>query len=151
MGTGVETLTVTVDAQASPERVFAVLTDWPRHHEWMLLTRAWVVEGDGHSRGSRLAATTGIGPLSFLDTMDVTGWRPPDEVEVRHTGRVVRGTGRFQVLPRPGGGSRILWEEHLHLPFGVAGRIGWRVAGPLSAVFLRLSLRRLAALALRAP
>ncbi|XVQ84228.1 SRPBCC family protein [Microbispora siamensis] len=144
-----ETLSVTVDAQASPERVFAVLTDWPRHHEWMLLTRAWVVAGDGHSRGSRLAAATGVGPLSFVDTMDVTGWRPPHEVEVRHTGRVVRGVGRFHVLPRPGGGSRIVWEEHLHVPLGLAGRIGWRVAGPVSAVFLRVSLRRLAALALR--
>lgn len=142
-----ESLSVAVDAQASPERVFALLTDWPRHHEWMVLTRAWVVGGDGRSRGSRLAATTGIGPLAFLDTMDVTGWRPPHEVEVRHTGRVLRGRGRFHVLPRPGGGSRIVWEEELVIPFGAAGRLAWRIVGPVSAVLLRLSLRRLAALA----
>ncbi|MEV5411268.1 SRPBCC family protein [Thermopolyspora sp. NPDC052614] len=137
---------VTVDADAAPERVFAVLTDWDRHGEWMFLTRARVVRGDGHSAGSGLAAFTGVGPLGFLDTMEITRWDPPRIVEVRHTGRLVRGTGVFQVRPRPQGGSTIRWQEHLDLPFGPAGHLGWLAAGPISAVFLRWSLRRLARL-----
>jgi uncharacterized protein YndB with AHSA1/START domain len=139
-------ISVAVDAEASPERVFAVLTDWSRHHEWMALTRAWVVSGDGQRPGSRLAASTGVGPLKFLDTMEITRWDPPYSVEVRHTGRVVRGTGRFRVLPRPGGGSTIVWEEELKLPFGPAGRLCWLVARPVSEAFFRLSLCRLAKL-----
>ncbi|GAA0390056.1 SRPBCC family protein [Microbispora corallina] len=139
-------LSVAVDAPASPDRVFALLTDWPRHREWMILTRAWVVGGDGRSAGSRLAASTGAGPLRFLDTMEITEWDPPRLVEVRHTGRLIRGTGRFSVLARAGGGSRIVWEEDLDVPFGLAGRLGWRVAAPLNRAFLTISLRRLAAL-----
>ncbi|GAA1296027.1 hypothetical protein Psi02_12090 [Planotetraspora silvatica] len=139
-------LAVTVDAEASPERVFNVLTDWDRHHEWMSLTSARVVAGDGHSAGSALAAFTGVGPVGFLDTMEITDWDPPHGVSVRHTGWPLRGTGLFRVLPRLGGGSTILWEEDLELPFGAAGRFGWNLAKPVGAVFLKRSLRRLAEL-----
>ncbi|MEU9833825.1 SRPBCC family protein [Streptosporangium sp. NPDC048047] len=140
---------VSVEADARPERVFAVLTDWPRHREWMVLTRARVTGGDGRSAGSRLAAFTGIGRLGFLDTMEITEWDPPRTVAVRHTGGLVRGTGVFRVLPRDGGGSTIVWEERLDLPLGAAGRLGWALLRPLNAALFRLSLRRLAALSRR--
>ncbi|GAA4594287.1 SRPBCC family protein [Planotetraspora phitsanulokensis] len=139
-------LAVAVDAEASPERVFGVLTDWGRHHEWMSLTSARVIAGDGHSAGSALTAFTGVGPIGFTDTMEITDWDPPHTVAVRHTGRPVRGTGLFRVLPRPGGGSTIVWEEDLEPPFGAAGRLGWNLAKPVGAAFLRRSLRRLARL-----
>ena len=145
-GQGMAYVSVAVASAAEPERVFAVLTDWDRHGEWMFLTRARVVRGDGRGTGSALAAFTGVGPVGFLDTMEITRWEPPHTVEVRHTGRVVRGTGAFQVRPRPHGGSVIRWEEHLDLTFGVVGRLGWPVARPIGAAFLRLSLRRLARL-----
>ncbi|GGT01613.1 polyketide cyclase [Planobispora rosea] len=137
-------ISVSVEAEASPSRVFAVLTDWPRHDEWMVLTRARVTAGDGRSAGSRLAAFTGLGPVGFLDTMEITEWDPPTAVAVRHTGRLVRGTGVFRVLPRPGGGSVIGWEEDLDLPFGPVGRLGWPLLRPVNEAFFRLSLRRLA-------
>ncbi|GAA3447195.1 SRPBCC family protein [Planomonospora venezuelensis] len=137
-------ISVSVEAEASPARVFAVLTDWPRHDEWMVLTRARVTAGDGRSAGSGLAAFTGVGPIGFLDTMEIVGWDPPTAVAVRHTGRLVRGTGVFRVLPRQGGGSTIVWEEELDLPFGPAGRTGWRLLRPVGEALLRLSLRRLA-------
>ncbi|WP_250563632.1 SRPBCC family protein [Sphaerisporangium fuscum] len=142
----VSRLTVTARSGASPERVFSVLTDWPRHHEWMFLTRARVTAGDGQGTGSRLEAFTGVGPVGFLDAMEITGWDPPHTVEVRHTRWPVRGRGVFHVLPRAGGGSTIVWQEDLEIPFGPAGRLAWRAAKPLGAAALRHSLRRLAEL-----
>lgn len=139
-------ISVSVEAAAGPPQVFSVLTDWPRHGEWMVLTRAHVAAGDGRSQGSRLAAFTGVGPVGFLDTMEITEWDPPTTVAVRHTGRLVRGTGVFRVLPREGGGSTIVWEEELDLPFGPVGRLGWPLVRPVNAALLRLSLRRLAEL-----
>lgn len=139
-------ISVSVDAHARPEQVFSVLTDWSRHEEWMVLTRARVTAGNGRGAGSRLEAFTGVGPLGFLDTMEITGWDPPRSVEVRHTGRLVRGTGIFRVLPREGGGSTIVWQEELDVPLGAAGRLGWRAIRPLSAAMFRRSLRRLATL-----
>lgn len=139
-------LTETMEVAASPERVFAVLADWERQHEWMLLTRARVTHGDGRGAGSGITAFTGIGPVGFHDTMEITRWEPPHTVEVRHTGRVVRGTGAFRVRPGPGDGATVRWEEHLEPPFGPLGRLGLPVAGPVFTAFLRLSLRRLARL-----
>ncbi|MEU9023771.1 SRPBCC family protein [Actinomadura sp. NPDC048394] len=144
MGTSVSEVAVHAEAysDAPPERLFEVLTDWPRHAEWMPFTRA---EG-GRDVGAELRAWTGVGPVGFLDTMVITGWRDGRRVAVRHTGRVVRGEAWFEVLPY-GKGSRVVWAERIDLPLGVLGRAGWLVAGPVVKGFLGLGLRRLAALA----
>ncbi|WP_433230276.1 SRPBCC family protein [Actinomadura formosensis] len=126
---------------APAERVFDVLTDWPRHAEWMPFTSA---EG-GDKAGDELRARTGIGPVGFLDTMIITDWRDGRRVAVRHTGRVVRGEAWFKVVPE-GSGSRIIWAERVDLPLGPLGRAGWLAAGPVVRAFMTLGLRRLAAL-----
>lgn len=144
-------LAVAAVSAAPAERVFALLTDWPRHSEWMFATSAEVTAGDGRSPGSRLAAFSGVGRLGFLDTMEITRWDPPQRVEVVHTGRVVRGGGVFRVLPLPDGGSRILWAETLDLPLGPLGALGWHLTRPLFAALVRLSLRRLSRLAETSP
>jgi hypothetical protein len=131
-------------ASAAPaERVFAVLTDWPRHAEWMPFTRAH----GGHEVGAELVGWTGIGPVGFTDTMVITDWRPGRRVTVRHTGRLVRGEAFFDVSPLPDGGSRIRWAERLDLPLGPLGRAGWLAAGPPVRALMALGLRRLARLA----
>ncbi|QXJ24548.1 SRPBCC family protein [Actinomadura graeca] len=128
-------------SDAPPERLFEVLTDWPRHAEWMPFTSA---EG-GREEGAELRAWTGVGPVGFLDTMVITDWRPGRRVAVRHTGRVVRGEAWFTVRPE-GSGSRVVWAERVDLPLGPLGRAGWLVAGPAVRAFMGLGLRRLAAL-----
>ncbi len=128
-------------ADAPAERVFEVLTDWPRHAEWMPFTRA---EG-GDRVGDEVRGRTGVGPVGFVDTMVITEWREGRRVAVRHTGRVVRGEAYFEVVPE-GAGSRIRWAERVDLPLGPLGRAGWIVAGPVVKAFMTLGLRRLAAL-----
>ncbi|ACY96760.1 MULTISPECIES: SRPBCC family protein [Thermomonospora] len=139
---------VAVSAQAvstaSAERLFAVLTDWPRHGEWMPFTRA---EG-GQGVGAELRGWTGIGPVGFLDTMVITEWTPGRRVAVRHTGRLVRGEAYFETAPLPAGGT-VVWAERLELPLGPLGRAGWLLIGPLVRALMRLGLRRLARLAER--
>ena len=136
-------LRVQVPSAASAERVFEVLTDWPRHREWMPFTRA---EG-GQGVGAVLTGWTGLGPLGFADTMVVTEWVPGRRVAVRHTGRLVRGDAWFGMEPAPSGGSRITWVEHLEVPLGALGRVGWAVVGPVFRRFMGVGLRRLARLA----
>ena len=130
-------------SSAPAERAFAVLTDWPRHDEWMPFTTA----RGGHGVGAGLEGWTGVGPVGFRDTMVITEWRPGRWVRVRHTGGVVRGEAFFETAPLPGGGSRIRWAEAIDLPLGPLGRIGWLAAGPVIGAFMRQGLRRLAELA----
>ncbi|RBY79519.1 SRPBCC family protein [Geodermatophilus sp. TF02-6] len=151
-------LVETVDVDAPPERVWAALTDWTRQGEWMLATDVEVVGGDPHAVGGRLAARTGLPwrggrHLGVLDTMVITEWDPPRRVVVQHTGRVVRGPGIFEVVPR-GAGATLVWTERLELPFGLLGllgRLGWPVAEPAVVAGVRRSLRRFAAFAARHP
>lgn len=131
---------VEVTSTAPAERVFAILTDWPRHREWMPFTRA---EG-GHELGATLRGWTGVGRFSILDTMVITEWTPGRRVETRHTGRLVKGDGWFETIPLPSGGTRIVWAERLDPPLP---RPLWNLAAPLFHSFMRLGLRRLAKLA----
>lgn len=137
------TLEVQLPVAADPDAVFAAITDWGRQSEWMFGTEVHVTAGDGSSVGSALAAFTGIGGIGFLDTMEITRWEPPRRCEVRHTGRLVRGTGIFDVLPGPGTTHSVFrWVEQLDIPFGGFGRLGWTIVRPAFSWGLRQSLDR---------
>ena len=142
-----------IDVDAPPERVWALLTDWERQGEWMLLTDVRTVGDAAQRLHGRLAARTGLPlpggrRLGVLDTMIITKWEPPRLVEVQHTGRIVRGPGTFEVQPR-GEHSTVVCTEVWYLPYGYLGVAGWFLARPLVVRGLRTSLRRLAALAAR--
>ncbi|HLM05464.1 MAG TPA: SRPBCC family protein [Blastococcus sp.] len=140
-----------VDVDAPPERVWAVLTDWERQGDWMLLTDVRTVDGPAQRLHGRLAARTGL-PLpggrrvGVLDTMIITKWEPPRRVEVQHTGRIVRGPGTFEVQSR-GEHSTLVCTEVWYLPYGYLGVAGWFLSRPLVRWGLRQSLKRFAALA----
>lgn len=136
------TLTLTVDVDAPVDATWKAAVDWERQGEWVLGT---TVRGTAQAVGEPLEAFTGVGRLGFLDTMVITVWDPPHRCEVLHTGRVVRGTGLFEVQERDGG-SRFVWEETLELPLGVLGRLGWPLVRPLFAAGVRSSLKKFARL-----
>jgi uncharacterized protein YndB with AHSA1/START domain len=125
--------------EAPAEQVWEVLTDWGVHDRWMLFTRA---EG-GSAVGESISAFTGIGRLGFLDTMTITVWEPPHRAVVRHTGKIVRGAGAFEVQPLGERRSRVVWSEWVVLPFGVLGRLAWPVARVVVRLGVQVSLRRL--------
>jgi len=140
-----------VDVDAPPEKVWALLTDWERQGDWMLATDVRTVDGPAQRLHGRLAARTGL-PLpggrriGVLDTMIITKWEPPRLVEVQHTGRIVRGPGTFEVLPR-GEHSTVVVTETWYLPYGYLGVAGWFLSRPAVVWGLRRSLQRLAELA----
>ncbi|HEX2075455.1 MAG TPA: SRPBCC family protein [Geodermatophilus sp.] len=140
-------LVESVDIDAPPERVWAALTDWTRQGEWMLFTDVVTVGGDARGVGGRLAARTGVPVrgrrIGVLDTMVVTEWDPPRRVVVQHTGRIVRGPGIFEIVPRDGCAT-FVWTERLYLPFGLLGMLGWPLVRPFMIAGVRLSLRRFA-------
>jgi uncharacterized protein YndB with AHSA1/START domain len=136
-------LRLEVDVDAPVERTWAAVTDWDRQSEWMLATRVRGTVNDGRGVGGRIRATTGVGPVGIVDSMEITRWEPPHGAYVRHLGRIVRGTAAFEVRERPGG-STFVWTEDLDLPFGALGRVGFRLVRPLFGYGLRLSLRRFA-------
>ena len=133
-------LVVTQVVEAPAPQVWELLTDWDLHDRWMLFTRA---EG-GRAEGETISAFTGVGPVGFLDTMTITVWEPPHRAVVRHTGRVVRGSGAFEVEELAAARSRVVWSEWIELPLGRLGRLGWPLVRPALRQLVQVSLRRLA-------
>lgn len=132
-------LRVAITVPDSPEHAWQAVTDWNRQEEWMIGTK---VRASGPSAvGTRLRAVTGIAGVGIVDTMRITRWEPPRMCEVRHTGRVLRGTGVFAVEPAPTG-ARVIWSESLELPCGRWTQYGWPAVRPLTELGLRLSLHR---------
>jgi hypothetical protein len=120
--------------------------DWSRQGEWIPGTS---VSG-GTGAGAQVAARTALGPVGFTDTMVITEWDPPRRCVVRHTGRVVRGSGIFEVLPH-GEFSEFRWTELVELPVPDAVQPGAVLVGrwtivPLTRLALDYSLRRFARL-----
>jgi hypothetical protein len=141
-------LVVSVDVNASPERVWAVLTDWETHGEWMVATTVRRTTDQRDGVGAGIEGITGIGPFVMRDTMTFSQWQPPPASPARcvveHTGKVVKGAGAFEVEDVGPDRSRVVWSEWVQLPLGLLGETGWIVVRPLTALFLRISLRRLA-------
>jgi hypothetical protein len=133
-------LVVTQVVNAPVEPVWSALVNWDLHGEWMLFTHA----SGGAAVGEAIEAFTGIGRFGFLDRMEIVVWEPPHRAVVRHTGRVVRGSGAFEVRELPAGRSQVLWSEWIDLPLGVVGRAGWPLVRPLVSAGVSFSLRRLA-------
>jgi carbon monoxide dehydrogenase subunit G len=137
--------------RATPERVWDVAMDWSRQGEWIPGT---TVRG-GTGVGAHVTARTAVGPVGFTDTMVITEWDPPRRCVVRHTGKVVRGSGIFEVIPH-GELTEFRWTEIVDLPLpaalqrGTAGRatqfLGHGAVVPLTRRSLQYALSRFARL-----
>ena len=138
------TLVLQVPVDAPAAATFAGATDWAGQGQWMIGTRVRPVTADGRGVGAQIEAFTGLGRLGFVDTMEITRWEPPYACDVLHTGRLVRGTGAFEVEERGPAASTFVWSEDLILPLGPLGRLAWPVVKPVFAYLVRLSLRRFA-------
>jgi carbon monoxide dehydrogenase subunit G len=139
-------ITSRIRVQADPQRVWELAMDWSRQREWIPAT----VARGGTGVGARVEARTGVGPAGFTDTMVITEWAPPRRCVVRHTGRVVRGSGVFEVVPQ-GEFSEFRWTELIDLPVPevvrpVATAIGRWTVVPLTRLGLDYALRRFARL-----
>ena len=143
------TLPVPVEVDAPAALVWDYVTDWERQGEWMLGTRVHVTGGAGRGLGTTLRAVTGVGPVGVVDTMEVVEFTAltddtPGRAAVRHTGKVIRGEGFFEVTPLGPHRSRFTFTELIDLPLGALGRLGWPLARPVVKAGFDVSLRRMA-------
>ena len=139
-----EHIELKVLVQAPALQVWNAITNWQAQSDWMLGTKVWPVNGDGTGVGGQIEAFTGIWRIGFLDTMEITAWNPPTKCDVLHTGRVVRGTGTFEVVATSDSTSKFIWSENLDLPLGVIGKVGFTIVKPGFIYGVRKSLEKFA-------
>lgn len=95
------------EVRLDPAEAWARVTDWPRHGDFVPLTRiALTPQG--------FDAFTGVGPIGFHDPMDVMEWREPRFCRLEKRGRVMTGWAELEVEPHAGG-SRVTWREDIQV------------------------------------
>jgi hypothetical protein len=82
----------------------------------MLLTKVEVTSKIREGVGTSIAAFTGIGKLGLMDHMTVTAWQPPNICDVLHTGRIIKGMGRFELTQIDAFTTRFDWSEEIQAP-----------------------------------
>jgi hypothetical protein len=137
-------LELTVDIQAPAEQVWNGVTNWSAQGKWMMATKVESLDGQGHQVGARISAFTGVGRLGILDTMTITAWNPPASCSVLHTGKIVRGTGDFSVVPIHSQAAKFIWAEDLEIPLGIIGKIGFALVKPFFLLGIKRSLGKFA-------
>ncbi|MEM9516298.1 MAG: SRPBCC family protein [Actinomycetota bacterium] len=129
-------VTVAVDIDAPPTKVWEVVEPIESHADWMADAAAIHFESEQtRGVGTTFVADTRVGPIRLRDRMQVTEWTPVDDDQstgrmgVVHSG-IVTGTGVFTIEPLDGGDrSRFSWSEQLDFPWYFAGRLGERIGG----------------------
>jgi len=102
--------------KAPIEKVWAALADWESQGDWMLQTRVDVTSEIREGVGTTIAAFTGVGKLGVMDQMVVTSWQPPHICDVLHTGKIIKGTGRFELVVIDAETTRFNWSEEILAP-----------------------------------
>jgi hypothetical protein len=131
----------------SAQRAWNEITDWSKQGEWMLQTSVWLTSEIESGPGTEIAAFTGPFHKLFprfkffgvLDTMVVTNWQPPLICDVLHTGKIIKGTGRFEVVAINDQKSLFNWSEVIWAP-----RVLFLILKPALFVGVWISLRRFA-------
>jgi carbon monoxide dehydrogenase subunit G len=142
-------LEVVQDVDAPRTTVWRVLTEWERQPEWMLDAKdVEVLTPSREGEGVTIVCPTNLLGVTVDDVMRVTGWDAPSYLEVTHLGRIITGSGAFELEDLGEDRTRVTWWEVIDPPLGAVGRWGARtlVLPIIRRIFAR-SLANLAALA----
>jgi len=125
-------ITVSIDVNASPDRLWSIVEPIERHVDWMADAVAIRFETEQtRGVGTRFLCDTKVGPIKLTDRMRITEWVPGEAMGVEHTG-LVTGTGIFTLAPLDEGRrTRFTWSEDLKFPWWLGGRLGELIGGNL--------------------
>jgi len=115
---------IEIDSDLPPGAAWDRILDLRDHDVVIPLTRlrSGIVPAREISDGHRFVAFTGVGPVGYLDPMQVTSIEHPGpendtgRAHIVKQGRVVGGDVSVTVRARPSG-SRIIWEQDWRLPW----------------------------------
>lgn len=140
-------LCITIGAPV--ESVWNTIESVEDHTEWMADAESITFVTDQRAGvGTEFDCLTRVGPLSTVDRMRVTEWKPNAAMGIEHRG-MVTGAGRFTLRAAGAGITEFCWDEELHFPMWMGGAIGERAGRPVLMRIWRANLTRLRDLAER--
>ena len=141
------TLAISLTIPGPRDDVWRKIADWESQGEWMLQTKVWVTSEKSEGVGTCIAAFTGpffnfyprLKFLGLLDLMTVTRWEPPMRCDVDHVGKVLKGSGSFQLHEITSSTTRFDWSEIIEAP-----KVIFLLIAPFLYIGVRISLARFA-------
>jgi hypothetical protein len=139
------TLRVQRTIEATPEQVWADISDLSTHVEWMQDAAALRFRSESRAGiGTTFECDTVVGPLRMTDTMTVTEWDRPYRIGIEHVG-AAHGVGTFWIIEASATATQFIWVERISLPTWLGGAAGERFARPILAAIWGRNLDQLAA------
>jgi uncharacterized protein YndB with AHSA1/START domain len=123
---------VSIEIDASPEKVWQIVEPIERHVDWMHDAVAIrFVSDQTRGVGTAFFCDTKVGPIRLTDKMEITEWVPGKAMGVKHIG-IVTGTGVFTLEPLANGTKTLFqWEEELVFPWFLGGPLGAFIGGKI--------------------
>ena len=117
-------LSVDLNIAAPATQVWNAIADWQGQSQWMLQTKVFLTSKESAGVGVTIEAFTGplyrfyprFAWLGVLDLMRVTYWQPPVRCDVIHYGKIIKGTGSFEVEAIGDQSSIFHWSEEIEAP-----------------------------------
>lgn len=133
--------------KAPANKVWSSIADWESQGDWMLQTTVSRTSEISEGVGVKIEAFTGplyrLYPrfkfLGLLDLMEVTRWEPPHRCDVIHYGKVLKGSGTFEVVALDSNHTTFHWSEEV-----IAPRLLFIVVKPFLWLGVKISLSRFA-------
>jgi hypothetical protein len=135
--------------KAPAEKVWNAIADWESQGDWMLQTKVLLKSEISQGVGVKIEAFTGplykfyprFKFLGLLDLMEVTYWEPPHRCDVIHYGKILKGSGTFEVIALDSGHTTFHWSEEIIAPW-----LLFIAAKPFLWLGVKISLARFARL-----
>ena len=134
---------------APAEKVWSSIADWESQGAWMLQTKVIRTSEIAEGVGVKIEAFTGpfyrLFPrfkfLGLLDLMEVTRWEPPHRCDVIHYGKILKGSGTFEVVALDSSHTTFHWSEEVIAPLPL-----FLLVKPFLWIGVKISLARFARL-----
>lgn len=134
---------------APAEKVWSSIADWESQGAWMLQTKVIRTSEIAEGVGVKIEAFTGpfyrLFPrfkfLGLLDLMEVTRWEPPYRCDVIHYGKILKGSGTFEVVALDSSHTTFHWSEEVIAPLPL-----FLLVKPFLWIGVKISLARFARL-----
>jgi hypothetical protein len=134
---------------APAAKVWDAIADWEGQSDWMLQTKVIRTSDSATGVGVKVEAFTGplhrlyprFKSLGLLDLMEVTHWDPPHRCDVIHYGKILKGTGAFEVIALDDQHTTFHWLEEIRAPWLI-----FFLAKPFIWLGVKISLARFARL-----
>ena len=140
------TIRLNVNLPCYQQKAWQAIANWEEQGSWMLQTSVWVTSTIREGEGTSISAFTGpfhksypkFSSMGLLDTMVVTSWQPPSRCDVLHTGKILKGSGTFELIELSANSTKFKWSEEIE-----CSRLKFLAIFPFLWIGVRISLARL--------